>query len=276
MDLHHPPRPHPFSSRWFRYSIALLTSSAIVLAAGIAAALQLGDAGPEVMKLQKDLKQAGFFQGGEPTGYFGETTEAAVIRFQQTNQLGVDGIAGNETLAALNSYLRGGKRPSTPTTVPCGEMRNGCAGDNVYWLQAKLVSLGYYNGQPDGEFGDRTETAVRDFQSTVGLPITGVVTAQTQSTIDYWYKNYIGDRPGPRPGDRPPGYIPEKTYIVVIPLDRPVSLTEVKRWAPNAIEKGSKLGRYIEAEQLGDRASADRLARELKGRGFDAQVRFVK
>ncbi|MEG3847233.1 peptidoglycan-binding protein [Microcoleus sp. herbarium19] len=63
--------------------------------------IKKGDSGPEVAKLQKTLKEAGYFRR-QPTGFYGAVTQAAVKKFQAENNLKVDGIVGPKTLSALN------------------------------------------------------------------------------------------------------------------------------------------------------------------------------
>lgn len=67
--------------------------------------LKKGEEGPAVQRLQEALNKAGIRDAeGKPlptTGYFGDKTEAAVIKFQQQKGLEDDGKAGKNTLAAL-------------------------------------------------------------------------------------------------------------------------------------------------------------------------------
>lgn len=67
--------------------------------------LKKGEEGPAVQRLQEALNKAGIRDAeGKPlptTGYFGDKTEAAVIKFQQHKGLEDDGKAGKNTLAAL-------------------------------------------------------------------------------------------------------------------------------------------------------------------------------
>lgn len=63
--------------------------------------LKNGMDGSTVSKLQKDLKTLGYMSIS-PTGYFGDITEAAVIKFQKKNGMTPDGIAGAQTLAKLD------------------------------------------------------------------------------------------------------------------------------------------------------------------------------
>ena len=75
----------------------------------IASQLGFGMTGSEVSKLQKFLKDEGYFDGALVTEYFGDVTKAAVIKFQIANKLiGSDadpkaGFVGTETLELINT-----------------------------------------------------------------------------------------------------------------------------------------------------------------------------
>lgn len=62
--------------------------------------LQRGDRGPAVRRLQERLREEGF-NPGPIDGIFGLQTESAVLDFQRSRGLRVDGIVGRQTLAAL-------------------------------------------------------------------------------------------------------------------------------------------------------------------------------
>lgn len=62
---------------------------------------KLGDSGSGVACLQELLQKTGYFDGAI-TGYFGQKTCDAVIAFQRDYGLYVDGVAGPQTLEALN------------------------------------------------------------------------------------------------------------------------------------------------------------------------------
>lgn len=66
--------------------------------------LKSGMRGDTVSKLQKDLKTLGFMSVN-PTGYFGDITEAAVIKFQKKYGLTPDGKAGTQTLGKIDKLL---------------------------------------------------------------------------------------------------------------------------------------------------------------------------
>ena len=91
------------------------------------ATIARGDRGNNVRTLQKRLIELGYLKAGEDDGIFGNKTKRAVERFQNYNNLKVDGIAGKDTLGKLyndpNVVLApvdvGTPRPViTPTTAP--------------------------------------------------------------------------------------------------------------------------------------------------------------
>lgn len=71
-------------------------------------------------------------------------------------------------------------------TVPAGEgppfLQQGSEGDAVADLQRRLSEAGFPCGA-DGQFGPRTEQAVRDFQAARGLEVDGVVGPQTWAAL---------------------------------------------------------------------------------------------
>jgi len=63
--------------------------------------LRLGSKGEAVRQVQTLLKQKGFYQGSV-NGVFGQQTRKAVMAFQKSKNLAVDGVVGPQTLAAMN------------------------------------------------------------------------------------------------------------------------------------------------------------------------------
>ena len=64
------------------------------------ATLKRGMYGTPVVMMQQSLTTQGFYDGPSD-GYFGESTELAVMAFQRSNGLKVDGVAGPATLRVL-------------------------------------------------------------------------------------------------------------------------------------------------------------------------------
>jgi peptidoglycan hydrolase-like protein with peptidoglycan-binding domain len=66
--------------------------------------LRKGDKGPAVEKVQEALIVLDFpVPRVGTTGIFGEETELAVMSYQETRGLNVDGIIGSETIESLDS-----------------------------------------------------------------------------------------------------------------------------------------------------------------------------
>ena len=81
----------------------LLTSLIVTLYqenADIETLSKYGARGSEVSTIQEKLKRWGYYNGSVD-GIYGSQTVAAVKKFQQKNGLTVDGIAGQNTLAAM-------------------------------------------------------------------------------------------------------------------------------------------------------------------------------
>ena len=106
---------------------------------------------------------------GSIDGRYGPLTEQAVRSFQAARGLGVDGIAGSLTLAALS-------RPSVALYPGAGYAGGGSA--RVRVLQRRLAGAGFASGPIDGRYGPRTEQAVRSFQAARGLGVDGIAGAQ--------------------------------------------------------------------------------------------------
>jgi peptidoglycan hydrolase-like protein with peptidoglycan-binding domain len=146
--------------------------------------LREGERGAEVRQLQERLNAVGArdAQGRVlgTDGAFGQRTEDAVRGFQRARGLDVDGIAGPDTLRALDAAVRA--RAASP--MADGVLREGERGAEVRQLQERLNAAGARDaaGRPlgtDGQFGQRTEEAVRSFQRARGLEVDGLAGPDT-------------------------------------------------------------------------------------------------
>lgn len=54
--------------------------------------------------------------------------------------------------------------------------QRGSKGEDIERIQTRLKELGHYAGKIDGDFGPKTEAAVKAFQASANLPVDGVVT----------------------------------------------------------------------------------------------------
>lgn len=71
--------------------------------------------------------------------------------------------------------------------IALADVQRGNRGDEVYEIQRLLFETGFLFEEPDGAFGKNTEAAVRWFQETWNLPVTGVVTQEDYAAMyDCW------------------------------------------------------------------------------------------
>lgn len=164
-------------------SIRFLALTFALLIVGIgsnAFALGRGDSGSQVATLQRNLSTAGYYKG-PITGFYGSLTQNSVISFQQANGITPDGIAGTNTLAALEG--RGGLAPSTDGGYSNVILQRGSSGIGVTRLQKALTARGYYTGPITGYFGRLTEESVIRFQQSNGLVADGVVGYRTIASL---------------------------------------------------------------------------------------------
>ena len=164
------------------------------LFSGNYATLKYGSRGDRVSVLQKALNDLGF-NAGSVDGNFGLGTQKAVISFQKSAGLTQDGLAGRNTLTALERAVSGGTvvtpapDTSTPTpsptpnangwVIPTRTLRKGYTGDDVKSVQSRLQELGYYTGSLDGNYGSGTMAAVEAFQGRNGLKQDGIAGSGT-------------------------------------------------------------------------------------------------
>ena len=116
--------------------------------------LQVGSTGPDVRRLQILFVMTKLLDYTGIDGSFGPQTQGAVKSFQQSSNLTADGVVGPATWNALAAD------PNMP------RLARGSTGSVVSALQKALASYGGPNtptdpGPIDGDFGPRTESAVR-------------------------------------------------------------------------------------------------------------------
>ena len=116
--------------------------------------LTIGSTGPDVRRLQVIFVMTKLLDVSDIDGIFGPKTQDAVKSFQQGSNLTADGVVGPMTWKAL---------PADPQTP---RLARGSTGGAVSALQKGLLTFGVANsatdpGPIDGNFGPRTESAVR-------------------------------------------------------------------------------------------------------------------
>src|SRR3954449_1194447 len=130
--------------------------------------IKLGDTGDDVKRLQRVFARMKVLGPDSVDGVFGAQTDQAVRDFQQSNGLVVDGVVGPITWSKIHPY-----REASPT------LQVGSLGPVVAMLQGVLKTGFSYTGAIDGIFGPVTEAVVRQYQTTSGVPVTGVINERT-------------------------------------------------------------------------------------------------
>ncbi|MGL6282288.1 MAG: peptidoglycan-binding domain-containing protein, partial [Microcoleaceae cyanobacterium] len=141
--------------------------------------------------LQHRLQDKGFYNGSIDRS-FGPRTKAAVMDFQTSVNLIATGIVDKTTWMILmtDSEKPVAEEPVTesPSVVAPKVISpeassilftKGDKGSKIRTLQTRLNQLGYEVGQIDGIFGNKTKSAVEQFQLAMELPVSGVVDENT-------------------------------------------------------------------------------------------------
>ena len=185
--------------------------------------LRVGSTGLDVQTIQTYLNRIRKNYPAIPAitdaaGTFGESTRAAVTRFQSIFNLAGDGIVGKSTwykisslytavarLAELNSE---GNTLGIGTIPPSSVLRQGSTGQDVITLQYLLdVISEYYPDIPapvqDGIFGSGTRQAVTAFQRRMGLVDDGIVGTGTWNALYRTYQGINQNIPQPDTGGAP-------------------------------------------------------------------------
>lgn len=174
--------------------------------------LAKGRFGDDVERLQEELMAAGFTPKGGADGWFGPATEAALKAYQEAEGLTASGIADELTVAHLSSGRQGAPveeidespdgvetpsegdddaseastdvEPETPTLAPeiaeLAGVANGSVGAAAKAVQQLLIDAGIeLRGGADGAFGPVSQAALKSFQNSRGLEVTGVADEAT-------------------------------------------------------------------------------------------------
>ncbi|HEY6655082.1 MAG TPA: peptidoglycan-binding protein [Solirubrobacterales bacterium] len=133
-----------------------------------------GAGSADIAALQVAMRAVGLYP--HPVdGISGPWTQGAVRTFQSQHGLAVDGVAGQQTRAALGKRGKPklGKRP----------MHTGQRGWDVAALQFLLHARGFEPNGFDGGFGPNTESAVRRFQGVARIGVDGIAGPTTLGAL---------------------------------------------------------------------------------------------
>ena len=156
--------------------------------------LKQGMRGDDVRDLQNLLQDAGYSVGrAGADGIYGSDTFRAVAAFQEDHGLEVDGIAGRETMAALDAAVYGPEKPDPPAAAPdpddqpsefwLPDLQLGDKDPAVTLLQAALNIRGFDCGSADGIFGPKTQAALNRFKESRKMEQNGIADRETWNKI---------------------------------------------------------------------------------------------
>ena len=135
-----------------------------------------------IKSVQTMLKALKYYSG-DITGNVGEKTKAAIKQFQREFDLTADGIAGPKTIAKLESVYNSKGGSASTSSSSGSSLKLGANGTKVRDLQQDLTTLGYYWADITGNFGSKTEAAVKNFQEKNNLTADGVAGTKTLNAI---------------------------------------------------------------------------------------------
>jgi peptidoglycan hydrolase-like protein with peptidoglycan-binding domain len=144
-----------------------------------------------VLEIQTALKQMNMYNG-ELDGLSGPATRNAVTGYQTKHGLAPSGkpdenvlahIQFNEKLEQAAQYTGSTTpRDDAPMAVSAAVASAQPAPD-LSLVQKGLAELGYQPGPVDGQFGEMTRKAIREFQRDRSLPVTGDLSPQLSAEL---------------------------------------------------------------------------------------------
>jgi len=151
----------------------LIVAMAAVWTSAFAAGTPFVDS-QTVRQAQKTLNDRGFRTGGVD-GKMGPQTQAALVNFQRAEKLQPTGKLDRQTLAAL------GLEKSDGTAASAEDSKYSPA--TIRKVQQTLNARGYKAGPVNGKLDETTRSALRAFQKSENIPVTGDLNPRTLSRL---------------------------------------------------------------------------------------------
>lgn len=199
-----------------------------------------------VTALQTDLATAGYYTG-EIDGIYGPGTIDAVERLQEDFDLPVTGLLDPASQAALAEVL--GQQESAQVAA----------------LQGILTATGYYGGPIDGVWSLEVEDALKELQTDLGVPATGVVDSATLRAFQAALAEAGAPPPPTTPATEAPGTtaspapattVPAVTTTAAPPTTQPAPPTTQAPTPTVPVVEGNILEVLADAGQFGELLAA--------------------
>ena len=202
-----------------------------------------------ILGLPSDFRTGNMPKNLLKTGAFVELTGSRytdTYTYLKAGDILVTATSGH-TVVVGNDGPKAAAQTPAPAEEPSAGLSKGDYGSVVEVMQEALLKAGYdlgdygpkHNGV-DGEFGKKTEDALKAFQKAAGMPVTGVYDEATRDLLTFMY------------GDAKPA--PAKQYVAV------TGITVNVRSAP-----GTSGTRIIGVAKRGDRLPYQGESRDVSG-----------
>lgn len=115
-------------------------------------------------------------------GYSSSGKSIYCIGGNQNNEVNITAYSKSKVLG----YRRLSKNAhiEVPTgSLPVGYLRRGDNNANVKLLQSALIKLNFLLGKADGDFGPKTESALRKFQRTAKITVDGIYGGESRTAL---------------------------------------------------------------------------------------------
>jgi peptidoglycan hydrolase-like protein with peptidoglycan-binding domain len=155
----------------------ILAGTTLFISLGSAIAFAEATTPSDVRYVQSLLARGGF-DPGTIDGVAGASTKNAILRAQQSLGLTTDGIAGSQTIAALEDITA--KTKANPEL----DLPSSQVSASVMNLQKLLADRGFYDGSVDGIMGAQTRNAILAAQKAYGLTTDGIAGSRTISALE--------------------------------------------------------------------------------------------
>ncbi len=137
--------------------------------------LRRGQNNNETAELKQNLNKLGFEVGMNFPNSYGPSTEETVRDFQFHYRLRVNGIGDSVTLAKIDEILN-------------SPYQNGKSHSDMKDFKRKLNDIGYGGINITDYFGDFTERRVKEFQTDMELPVSGILDEITIEVLNRVYE----------------------------------------------------------------------------------------
>jgi immune inhibitor A len=127
--------------------------------------------------------EAGANQGDAGDPYPGSTANTELSGSTTPNSKSHSGLATNVAIRAIGASGATIRVEFDVKTADDPVLRKGSKGPAVRRLQQSLINLGFNPGPVDGDFGPKTDQAVRAYQASRGLVADGIVGPLTWAAL---------------------------------------------------------------------------------------------